>query len=197
MKFFKENSYDIVRLLINQLGITIFSLVLYTAAGFIEDEALNLKVRIILSVFATVFYFALLYTVCWDYGAKDKIRIDGGKYSATKFKGLIMSLISSIPTLILAFICVLSLIIYIAGGPEAFYTVFGIVNLLLRFISSMYLGILQGVFSGLSYDMNLKFLWESVGYFVMPFIAALICHLGYFLGRRETKLLSVFFAKKK
>jgi hypothetical protein len=197
MKFFKENSYDIVRLLINQLGITIFSLVLYTAAGFIEDEALNLKVRIILSVFATVFYFALLYTVCWDYGAKDKIRIDGGKYSATKFKGLIMSLISSIPTLILAFICVLSLIIYIAGGQEAFYTVFGIVNLLLRFISSMYLGILQGVFSGLSYDMNLKFLWESVGYFVMPFIAALICHLGYFLGRRETKLLSVFFAKKK
>lgn len=197
MKFFKENSYDIVRLLINQLGITIFSLVLYTAAGFIEDEALNLKVRIILSVFATVFYFALLYTVCWDYGAKDKIRIDGGKYSATKFKGLIMSLISSIPTLILAFICVLSLIIYIAGGPEAFYTVFGIVNLLLRFISSMYLGILQGVFSGLSYDMNLKFLWESVGYFVMPFIAALICHLGYFLGRRETKLLSIFFAKKK
>jgi hypothetical protein len=197
MKFFKENSYDIVRLLINQLGITIFSLVLYTAAGFIEDEALNLKVRIILSVFATVFYFALLYTVCWDYGAKDKIRIDGGKYSATKFKGLIMSLISSIPTLILAFICVLSLIIYIAGGPEAFYTVFGIVNLLLRFISSMYLGMLQGVFSGLSYDMNLKFLWESVGYFVMPFIAALICHLGYFLGRRETKLLSVFFAKKK
>jgi hypothetical protein len=171
--------------------------VLYTAAGFIEDEALNLKVRIILSVFATVFYFALLYTVCWDYGAKDKIRIDGGKYSATKFKGLIMSLISSIPTLILAFICVLSLIIYIAGGQEAFYTVFGIVNLLLRFISSMYLGMLQGVFSGLSYDMNLKFLWESVGYFVMPFIAALICHLGYFLGRRETKLLSVFFAKKK
>ena len=197
MKFFKENSYDIVRLLINQLGITIFSLVLYTAAGFIEDEALNLKVRIILSVFATVFYFALLYTVCWDYGAKDKIRIDSGRYSATKFKGLIMSLISAVPTLLLSLICVLSMLIYITGGAEAFYTVFGIANLLLRFISSMYLGILQGVFSGLAYDMNLKFLWESVGYLVMPFIAALVCHLGYFLGRREKKILSLFSAKRK
>ena len=61
MKFFKENSYDIVKLFIYQMGITIFSLVLYTAASAVEDAALKLKLRIILSVFATLFYFALSF----------------------------------------------------------------------------------------------------------------------------------------
>ena len=44
MKFFKENSYDIVKLFINQIGITIFSFMLYTAVAMIEDESLFLKI---------------------------------------------------------------------------------------------------------------------------------------------------------
>ena len=60
MKFFKDNSYDIIKLYINQIGIAIFSLVLYTAIGFLEDAGLNLKLRVVLSVFATLFYFALI-----------------------------------------------------------------------------------------------------------------------------------------
>ena len=196
MKLFKENSYDIVRLFINQMGITIFSLVLYTSIDFIDDDALHLRIKVIVSVFATLFYFALLYTACWDYGAKDKIRIDSGKYSVTKYKGLVMSLISSIPTFILALACVGTMLGYVLSANDGLYTAFAVVNLLLRFISSMFLGILQGVFSFLAYDEALKFLFESVGYFVMPLITALVCHLGYTLGRHEIKILSVFSGKK-
>ena len=197
MKFFKENSYDIVRLFINQMGITIFALVLYTAIGFIDDATLNLRVKVVLSVFAILFYFALLYTATWDFGAKDKIRIDSGKYSATKLKGLFMSLIAGIPTFVLAGVCIVTMLIHISGGSEGAYSVFAVFNLLLRFISSMFLGLLQGVFSALSYDVNLKFLFESVGYFVMPLISALVCHLGYTLGRRDFKIISVFSSKPK
>ena len=195
MKFFKENSYDIVKLFINQMGITIFSLVLYTAIGFIDDEGLNLRVKVILSVFATIFYFTLLYTATWEFGAKDKIRIDSGKYSATKTKGLIMSLIAGIPSFVLAGACVITMLIHLVSGSEGAYSAFAIFNLLLRFISAMFLGVLQGAFSALSYDANLKFLWESVGYFVMPIITAFVCHLGYTFGRREFKIFSVFSPK--
>ena len=60
MKFLKENSYDIVKLFINQIGIAIFSTVLYTAVGDIEDVALRSGIRIAISAFAMLFYFALL-----------------------------------------------------------------------------------------------------------------------------------------
>lgn len=197
MKFFKENSYDIVKLFINQMGITIFALVLYTAIGFIEDTALNLQVKVILSVFATLFYFALLYTATWDFGAKDKIRIDSGRYSATTLKGFIMSLISSIPTLVIAATCIITIIIHISSGNEAVYSVFLVLNLFLRFISSMFLGILQGIFSFLPRNSDWTFLWESVGYLVMPILSALVCHIGYIFGRREFKIISFFTGKSK
>ena len=67
MRFFKENSYDIVRLYINQIGISIFSMVLYTAVGTIELSSKLLDVG--LSVFLLGFYFTLIYTASWEYGA--------------------------------------------------------------------------------------------------------------------------------
>lgn len=197
MRFFKENSYDITKLFINQMGITIFALVLYTAIGFIDDATLNLRVKIILSVFSTIFYFALLYTATWDFGAKDRIRIDSGKYSATKLKGFLMSIIASIPTFVLAAVCCVTMIIHLSSGSEAAYSVFAVFNLLLRFISAMFLGLLQGVFSALSHNPDLKFLLESIGYLVMPIFTALICHVGYVFGRREFKIISLFSSKTK
>ena len=199
MKFFKENSYDIVKLFINQIGITIFSFVLYTAIDFvrINNAALHLQLKVLLSIFATLFYFALLYTATWDFGAKDRVRIDSGRYSATKLKGFIMSLMASVPTFVLAGLCIVFMAVHLASGNEVMYTLFLLSNLFLRFISSMFLGILQVAFSAFSSQENLTYLLESIGYFVMPLISALVCHLGYTLGRREFKLLSVFSPKSK
>jgi FtsH-binding integral membrane protein len=99
MKFVKENSYDIVKLIINQIGITIFSLVLlFTANG----ANLPPVFKPLFSVFSTLFYFALLYTVAWEFGAKDKIKIDSGRYSATKAKGLFLGLWANCVNIFLA-----------------------------------------------------------------------------------------------
>ena len=69
MKFLKENSYDIIRLIINQVGITIFAFVIYTAVGSvkIESRLAVILLRVGISVFSALFYYALIYTVAWDW----------------------------------------------------------------------------------------------------------------------------------
>jgi type IV secretory pathway VirB2 component (pilin) len=203
MKFFKENSYDIVKLFINQMGITIFSLVLYTAIGFIDDEVLNLRVKVILSVFATIFYFALLYTATWEFGAKDKIRIDSGKALSTPTKGLKMSLLANIPNFILAVFAIAFMGIYMLGGNEWFYSAFFVLNMLIRFISAMFLGLIQGIFSFLATDdpTNASFcpyyFWQTVGFFVGPILSVIVTHFGYKMGSLEKKLFGFLVPSKK
>ena len=106
MKFLKENGYDILRLYINQIGITIFSLILYFSVSSMEDKTLGLKIAI--SVFAILFYFALLYTAAWDWGAKDKIRIDAGREKKRVYKGALMSFFANLINFILAGVCLIS-----------------------------------------------------------------------------------------
>ena len=81
MRFFKENSESIIRLIVNQIGITIFSFFLYTALGVMqkEGESSPLHFKVLISAFCVLFYFVLIYTVVWEIGAKDKIRIDAGR----------------------------------------------------------------------------------------------------------------------
>ena len=61
MKFLKENSYDIIKLYITQIGIAIFSFMIYTAAGMIsKDSTVSSTILVIVSLFSTGFFFALL-----------------------------------------------------------------------------------------------------------------------------------------
>ena len=189
MKFLKNNSYDIVKLFINQIGITIFSLVLYSAIGFMEDEALETQLRIWLSVFATCFYLVLIYCTCWDYGARDKIRVDGGKQDRFRSKGALMSLIANIPNFVLALLAVIFMGVYMSAGSEGAYSSFALVNLIMRFLNAMFLGLLQGIFSFLEDSTDLYYFWQSAGYFLAPVITVLAAHLGYTLGFKEKRLL--------
>ena len=203
MKFFKENSYDIVKLFINQIGITIFSFMLYTAVAMIEDKDLFLKINVFVSVFAILFYFSLLYTAAWDVGAKDKIRIDSGKALSTPTKGLKMSLLANIPNFILAVFAIAFMGIYMLGGNEWFYSAFFVLNMLIRFISAMFLGLIQGVFSFLATDdpTNASFcpyyFWQTVGFLVGPILSVIVTHFGYKMGSLEKKLFGFLVPSKK
>ncbi|MBO5906786.1 MAG: hypothetical protein J6Q85_01350 [Clostridia bacterium] len=196
MKFLKDNSYDIVRLLINQIGITIFSFALMAAIGAIEDPSTYSTVLIAASVFATGFYLVLIYTVGWECGAKDKIRIDGGRLAPKRYKGALMSLIANIPNFILTLAAIICMALYMSSGDEGLYSAFALFNLFFRFIEAMYLGIIQAVFSGFSYDANLQYLLESVGFFVAPILAIFATHLGYYLGSKNLRLLSLIQGKR-
>ena len=216
MKFFKENSYDVVRLFINQIGIAIFSMIIYTAVGMVSpttdaevmastttktDNSVsspNLGAYIGISIFAMIFYFSLLYTVTWELGAKDKIRIDGGRLDrkTIRNKGTKLALLANIPNFILSFISALTWGLYLLG-VEAMQGVALIFNIITRLLMSMYLGVLQGAFSFVPDEPeHLGEFWQSIGYFVIPILAIAVTQIGYLFGLHERKIFSSKANKK-
>jgi len=188
MRFLKDNSYDIVRLFINQIGIAIFSFFLYTAVGMIKDDALEFKLRIILSVFAIGFYFVLLYTVAWEWGAKEKIRIDAGRAERKPFNGAILSILANVPNFLISLLAIIFLGVNMLGGADGFYTAFVVLNLFIRFLESMYLGAIQGIFSLFKLAGNELFMFETLGFLIMPLFAVLATHIGYTMGLKEKRI---------
>ena len=200
MKFLKENSYDIVRLFINQIGITIFSIVVYLPAmvSLSDKPELSSKVVFAISAFATLFYLILLYNTSWEYGSKDRMRADSGKITLFKPKGLIMSVIANIPNFLLSGLAIILIVVYMTLGNDGAYTAFGIFSSLTRFLSSMYIGMLQGIFSFLSSNAVEYLLWQTVGYFVLPIASVIVSHVGYTVGIHHIKISSLLgFNKAK
>ena len=199
MKIFKENSYDIVRLYVNQLGIMIFSMLLYTAVGSFENDRLSNALSIFVSVFSTCFYLVLIYYAVWEIGAKDKIRIDGGRMEPCKNKGLIMSLFANVPNFVLGLATTALMALYLATGNDGIYAAFLVFNTIMRFHASMFLGVITAIVpSGISAGAidYVEFLIEAILFTVFPLISVGVTHLAYALGSRERKILSLISGKK-
>lgn len=192
MKLLKQNSYEIVKLFINQLGITIFALVLYTGLSFSANRETALTITLWLSIFATLFYLVLLYFAGWEYGAKDKIKVDSGKYTAQPFKGAILAIAANFINFLLAFVSIVFFVIHIAGGSAWFDTVARILNMLMRFISSMYHGMVQSIISSLPSADPTTYLVEAICFAALPLLAVFATQLGYTLGMKNIKISSVF-----
>lgn len=197
MKLLKQNSYEIIKLFINQVGITIFSLVLYTGLSFSADKSTGLKITVLLSVFATLFYLVLLYFAGWEFGAKDKIRIESGKYKAVPFKGALLSLWANILNFALAIFSVIFFSVSMAGGSDWFDTVARIFNMVLRFIASMYHGMVQGIISSMPVGESFTYFIEAICFALLPLLAVAATQLGYSLGVRNIKISSVFKGNPK
>ena len=195
MKIFKENSYDIVRLYVNQLGIMIFSMLLYTAVGSFENEKLSSALSIFVSIFSVCFYLVLIYYVVWEIGAKDKIRIDGGRAEPCKHKGLIMGLFANVPNFVLGILTVLFIAIYLVSGNEIIFSVFFVFNLIVRIHASMYMGVITAIVPsrvpvGGSEIDYVEFLIEALLFTLIPLISLAVTHLAYYLGSKDKKIFS-------
>lgn len=198
MKTFKENSYDIVRLYVNQLGIMIFSMLLYTAVGSFGDEKLSSALSIFVSVFSICFYAALIYYVVWEIGAKDKIRIDGGRMEPYHNKGLVMGIFANIPNFVLAGLTLIFLILSLSTGNDGMYAAFIIFNTITRFHASMYLGFITAVVPGTSSSGEVdytEFTVESILFLILPIISPIVTHIAYKLGEQDKKIFD--FKNKK
>ena len=71
-KLFRANSYTVVRLLINQIALSLFSLMMVSVYTIFE----HWSVQLIVGIFCAGFYLYLQYTVLWADGAKDRVRYD-------------------------------------------------------------------------------------------------------------------------
>ena len=190
MHFLKEHSDSIVKLYINQIGVAIFSIFLYTAAGsFNDDGTSSLTVKLLISAFATIFYFVLIYNVAWEIGAKDKIRIEGGRMTEEKLKGIRLGFYANTPNFAIVGLAFILFSIYMISGAEGLKSIFAILNLIFRLFISMYLGIIQGLTSGISENVDLSYLIQTLLYLVFSAIAMLITHISYKLGLKDIRLL--------
>ena len=82
----RKYSYDMFKMLLNQIGIAMLALVM-TIATFQDD-----KIYFITTTLCAIFYIYLLYVMMYDMGQKDKPSIDGGRSKFVPLKGLWISL---------------------------------------------------------------------------------------------------------
>ena len=188
MRFLKENSYDIVKLYVNQIGIAIFSMVLNIAVNSMGDKSFSEGLNIAVSVFSILFYTALLYTVTWENGAKDRIRADADKIKFNKAKGMLLALIASIPNAVIITLTIVFGYIYKLTGAATAAVISGASNFFMRFSLSMYHGIIDSVFGGFKSVADASYLGAGFGYLIASLVAVAAVHVGYILGSREFRI---------
>ena len=190
MRFFKDNSYDIVKLFVNQIGIAIFSMVLNLAVNSMGDKSFSLGLSIAISVFSVLFYCSLLYNVAWEYGAKDKIHIDANKAVLDNVKGFKMALFASLPNFFISLLALFFGVIYMISSLDFAAVISGVANFFMRMLMSMYHGIIHSIFGGFDSVSDASFLGAAAVYFFVSAIAIAVVHIGYTFGSRELKIFA-------
>ncbi len=145
MKFLRQNIHLILRLVVNQLGITFFGLVLTMAVSQMENDTFKLLV----SLFSIVFYLFLIYSVMWEAGAKNAIPIETGRMKKDPLFSLKASLWASVPNLVLgALMTVFCLVFYIfdAAWADSVHTAIYVIT---GFAEAMYLGLFSSLLGAL------------------------------------------------
>ncbi|MGM9647811.1 MAG: hypothetical protein ACI3YH_06755 [Eubacteriales bacterium] len=188
-QFLKDNIYQSVRMLLNQIVMTMFSMMLIFAvntAAYKNDagDSLSDFLLILVSVLSILFYLYLIYHMSYEMGQKDGIRIQGKRMSYFRWKGLIIALIANGLNIVLG---LLELIGKIAIEGDSLFadvsqmnpspiwaaSLYDVCHTIARFIQSMYTGLGATVFRGMGFfDL------------LIPLPAILVCTFSYQLGVR-------------
>ena len=177
-RFLADHSYDMVKMLLNQIAISIFGFSLALAAGKADNDTL----RTTTSVFSILFYLFLLYTVAWDIGYRDKVSVDIGKKKYRPFKGALISLCANSINFVLALFITL-------GSIPAFSALSGfggVCQAISVLLEGMYSGVLANQVNGVALN-NYWFM-----YFLIPLPAIAISGISYVLGVKDVKFTSFF-----
>lgn len=181
MKFVKANSYEIVRFIVIQIGLSIFGLVLTMAC-----HTMNPGLLLPVSIFSIGFYLFLVYSVAWENGSKDKIRVDSGRLADKKGKGFLVMLLAQTPYLFLVSLMLIGAILAEFGALAVGSGIFTFPYLLVNFLTSVYLGTMRAVVG--SFGAN--YLLSAVVHAALAIPAVLVAGLGYYLGASGIRILA-------
>lgn len=176
LNFLKENSYNIVKCLLNQIALMLFSLMLAFASW--QNEKLLLAA----SLFSIAFYLFLFYHMFWEIGGRDRIRVDGGRQTRTLWKGFAISAAANIPNLILAI-----LILATKGAAETSEiagNIYAVSNILARGFEAMYLGLIQ-----------LYSPYNPIAFFLIILPAPIVSGVSYIIGYHNFRIASLIGIK--
>lgn len=177
--FFKNHSYDIITMLLNQVAISMFGFSLVLAAMKIDNDAL----RNVTSVCSILFYLVLLYIKAWDIGYGDKASVEQGKKKNNPMRGAIVSLCANAINYFLALFIMLRALL---PSVAALDSIGGVAQAISMFLQGMYAGILVNSIGG----APLNSYWIS--YFLTPIPAILVCGLAYYFGLHDVKYTGFF-----
>ncbi len=104
--FWSENGKTIGKLLLYQFGMTFFGIMLWGATAAAQSQRIWLM--LFASGFSTLFYLYLIYSVLWERGGQDRIRVDGGRAEKKPIKGFFIILAANIPNILIALIILVS-----------------------------------------------------------------------------------------
>ena len=190
MQFAKKNSYDIIRLFLNQIALSFFGLILLFATGMANDGKVG-TISLVTSIFSVLFYLYILYATLNELGMKDAIKIEAGTLKADSCRGLKLILWAQSPNFIVVLLMALGWIIsYPLGAPNAGLNLYTVAMVILHFLQAMYQGIIQFFFPS-AVDMW-DALWVLLLYIASLIPQILVCWLSYYLGTKNIKL---FFGK--
>jgi hypothetical protein len=189
MRFFKDHSYEIVRLFLNQFALAVFGIVLVLASTMANDGSYGI-LSLIAGVFSALFYLFILYATMQEMGAKDRIKIEGNRMKRDSQCGLKIMLFAQVPNFVLLVLMLLGYLLCFVFGSQAFgLNLYTIARMILLFLQAMYTGIIGYLLpvSTTAKDNLLVLIAYAVS--VLPGI--LVCWGSYILGLKDKKLFSL------
>ncbi|MBQ7172861.1 MAG: hypothetical protein IJR88_01920 [Clostridia bacterium] len=174
-QFFKEHSYDMVKMFLNQFATGLFGFVLtltFTKIG-------NSLLRTLCSVFAVLFYLFLLYYMTWEIGYRDRGRVHSGEKPENLFRGTLISLCANLINFVIA-------IIICIGN---FATIPTLASIAVQ--GSFWLeGMFSGILTNQIFGSPMNSYWLT--YFILPLPAIATCTVAYILGYKDKKFTPLF-----
>ena len=177
ISFLKENSYSSVKIFLTQIVMSFFGTML--AIATLANESLLLWS----SIFSVVFQMAIIYSICWDIGAHDKIKIDGHRMRPAPSKGFLIALIANIPNLLLAVLMGLGVLIDTAGAQVMSL----VCNAIARLINGSFLGIIKTLETPLGDSGIMKYIWWW--FIVMTIPSIVVSGISYLMGSNNIRIL--------
>lgn len=169
----KRKSYELVKMYVNQIVISIFGFALALATKTNQP-----KLTMATSIASIVFYVFIMYNMMWELGYKDKKGIERSDKGSTSLCGLYMGLVASIPNFILA-------ILYLLGTLfEAFGSIGAVAKVIALLTEGMYTGLLTLKISGIPLNSM------PLMYFLTPLPLIATSAIAYFAGTKGFKLFN-------
>ncbi len=189
--FWKENGLYIGKMTLNQFGATFFGVMLVLAASAAQSQRTWLT--LFASAFATIFYLFLVYTVLWEKGGQDRIRVDSGRQARRPFKGLLITVCANIPNILLG---VLDIGTRLLMNPEDPDRLAGKINSVVRAIVLLWEGMYAGFVSyAHSVIPNHPYLL-SLTRLAIVIPALLVGGAAYWMGLNNKRLMQPFELKQ-
>ena len=181
--FISENFKIIKKLLIYQFGAAFFGILVNSSAGRLP------WLNWLTGVLAVLFYIYLLYSAVWEEGARDRIRVDGGRMTRDNFKGLKIALVANIPNIIIGVVMAAFTVVNVFASAQWAGNIAAIANAVGVLWEGMYVGIITAIFPQFDYASgtaivlsSAQIILRSVTFILIVLPALGSCFAAYKLG---------------